>query len=141
MPACGRGTAWRVCASVSCSGCNGRTLICTKACCTSAVSSRAWTNTPPKTKAALRRIPLSEEMSKHLAALKLRSPHSKDNGPVFAARNGKPLKHRNATRRGFEAAAKYAEIDDVSLTDAPCLRLAHDRPGHLLDRVGRAHGA
>ena len=32
---------------------------------------------------------------------------------MFAARNGKPLGHRNATRRGFEAAEK-AGIDGVT---------------------------
>jgi integrase len=69
---------------------------------------------PPKTKAAIRRVPLSEEMKTHLAALKLRSPHSKEGDPVFAGRTGKPLGHRNATRRGFEAAAKHAGIEGVS---------------------------
>ncbi|HEY3961524.1 MAG TPA: site-specific integrase [Gaiellaceae bacterium] len=68
----------------------------------------------PKTKAAVRRIPLSDEMKTQLAALKLGSHHSRDTDPVFAARNGKPLGHRNATRRGFEAAAEHAEIEGVS---------------------------
>jgi integrase len=69
---------------------------------------------PPKTPAAVRRIPLSDEMKLHLAELKLLSRYSGDNDPVFAARNGTPLAHRNATRRGFEAAAALAEIDAVS---------------------------
>ena len=69
---------------------------------------------PPKTKAALRRIPLSDEMSKELAALKLRSRYSADIDPVFAARNGKPLMHRNATGRGFQPAAGKAGIEGVS---------------------------
>jgi len=68
----------------------------------------------PKTRAAVREIPLSEEMTKQLAALKLRSRHSKNGDPVFAAASGKPLGHRNATRRGFEPAAERAEIDGVS---------------------------
>jgi integrase len=33
---------------------------------------------------------------------------------VFAARNGRPLRHRNATRRGFETAAEKAGIHGVS---------------------------
>ena len=33
---------------------------------------------------------------------------------MFAARNGKPLMHRNATGRGFEPAAKKAGIEDVT---------------------------
>ena len=69
---------------------------------------------PPKTKAAIRRIPLSEEMTRELAALRLRSRYSSEDDPVFAARNGRPLKHRNATRRGFELAAAKAGIDDVT---------------------------
>ena len=46
---------------------------------------------PPKTKAALRRIPLSAEMTRQLVELKLRSRYSADEDPVFAARNGRPL--------------------------------------------------
>lgn len=71
----------------------------------------------PKTTAALRRIPLSREMTECLGELKRqralrRIPAAGD--PVFAARNGQPLGHRNATRRGFEAAAKHAGIEGVS---------------------------
>jgi integrase len=79
---------------------------------------RQWTRTgeyaAPKTKAGLRRVPLSEDLTKYLAAFKLRSSHSGDTDPVFASRNGKPLSHRNVTRRGFEAAVKLAGIEDVS---------------------------
>jgi len=79
---------------------------------------RQWTRlggyAPPKTRAALRRIPLSDEVTKELAALKLRSRYSGDTDPVFAARNGKPLMHRNATGRGFERAAAKAGIDGES---------------------------
>jgi integrase len=53
-------------------------------------------------------------MTKHLTALKLRSPYSADEEQVFASRNGKPLGHRNVTRRGFEPAAKEAGIEGVS---------------------------
>jgi integrase len=69
---------------------------------------------PPKTKAAVRRIPLSAEMTRQLAELKLRSRYSAHEDPVFAARNGKPLMHRNATGRGFELAASKAGIEDVT---------------------------
>jgi integrase len=79
---------------------------------------RQWTRlgeyAPPKTTAALRRIPLSAEMTKQLAALKLRSRYSGDTDPVFAARTGKALGHRNATRRGFETSAAKAGIDGVT---------------------------
>jgi integrase len=83
---------------------------------------------PPKTKAALRRIPLSHEMKKYLAELKLGSDFSADDDPVFASRNGKPLGHRNATRRGFEAAAAQAEIEGVtfhSMRHAFASRMIH----------------
>ena len=79
---------------------------------------RQWTRSSeyarPKTEAALRRIPLSYEMTKYLAALKLRSHHSKDEHPVFASKSGAPLGHRNVTRRGFEVAAGHAGIEGVS---------------------------
>ena len=55
---------------------------------------RQWTRlgeyAPPKTKAALRRLTLSDDMTKHLAALKLRSRHSIDTAPVFAAATASP---------------------------------------------------
>jgi integrase len=84
---------------------------------------------PPKTKAAVRRIPLSEEMTRELAALKLLSRYSADDDPVFAARNGKPLKHRNATRRGFELAAEKAGIEDVSFHS-----MRHAFASRMIDR-------
>jgi integrase len=83
----------------------------------------------PKTKAAIRRIPLSDDMTKYLAALKLRSRHSKDEHPVFAARNGKPLGHRNVTRRGFEAAAEEAGIEGVSFHS-----MRHAFASRMIDR-------
>ena len=44
----------------------------------------------------------------------MRSHYSKDEEPVFAAKSGKPLGHRNVTRRGFEPAARHVEIEGVS---------------------------
>ena len=82
----------------------------------------------PKTEAALRRVPISDEMTKHLAALKLRSQFSQDDDPVFTALNGKPLQHRNVTRRGFEPAAKHAEVEGVtfhSMRHAFASRMIH----------------
>ena len=48
---------------------------------------------------------------------------------MFAARNGKPLKHRNATRRGFEAAAKEAGIEAVSFHS-----MRHAFASRMIDR-------
>jgi len=81
---------------------------------------RQWTRAreygPPKTPSSVRRVPLSPEMTKYLAALKLRSKFSGDSDPVFASRTGTPLTHRNVTKRGFAPAAKLAELD-VSIHD------------------------
>lgn len=71
---------------------------------------------PPKTASSVRRVPLSAGMTKYLAALKLRSKFSSDTDPIFAARTGRPLSHRNVTKRGFAPAAKLAELD-VSIHD------------------------
>jgi integrase len=68
-------------------------------------------------------------MTRQLAALKLWSRYSNDDHPVFAARNGKPLKHRNANRRGFEAAAAKAGIDRVSFHS-----MRHAFASRMIDR-------
>ena len=47
--------------------------------------------------------------------LRMASRFSADEDPIFAARSGKPLGHRNVTRRGFEAARANAGLPD-SLT-------------------------
>ena len=58
---------------------------------------------------------LPPELRDELIALRLRSPHSHDEHPIFASRNGTPLGHRNVTRRGFEPAAKEAKLEGVSM--------------------------
>src|SRR5207244_2495685 len=81
---------------------------------------RQWTRAgeygPPKTPSSVRRVPLSSEMTKYLAALKLGSTFSADTDPVFASRKGSPLQHRNVTSRGFAPAAKLAGLE-VSIHD------------------------
>jgi integrase len=78
---------------------------------------RDGTYGPPKTEAGIRRVPLSQDMVKHLKEWKLRSPHSGYEKPVFAGRDGRPLGHRNATRRGFEKARDLAGIEGVTFHD------------------------
>lgn len=82
---------------------------------------RQWTRAgeygPPKTPAGVRRLPLSDEMVKFLAALKLRSSYSSDEDPLFASRNGKPLGHRNVSGRGFKPAIDLVAIEDVTFHD------------------------
>jgi site-specific recombinase XerC len=56
-------------------------------------------------------------MVSYLRQLKVGSRFSQDDDPVFASKSGQPLGHRNATRRGFEPAAKLAEIEGVSFHD------------------------
>lgn len=79
---------------------------------------RQWTRAgeyaEPKTAAARRRIALSDEVTKFLLAHRLRSRVSGDDDPIFASGSGRPLSHRNVTRRGFEAAARAAGLDGVS---------------------------
>ena len=43
-----------------------------------------------------------------------RARFSQANHPVFASKTGQPLGHRNATRRGFQAAGVEAGIGGVS---------------------------
>ena len=82
---------------------------------------KQWTRAgeygPTKSDAGVRRVPLSADMVKYLAALKLNSNYSGDDDPVFASKNGKPLGHRNVTRRGSEPAIKLAGIGDISIHD------------------------
>jgi integrase len=80
---------------------------------------RQWTRkgelAPPKTEAALRRLPLSDDLVSFL-----REHHKRDMTSgrasefVFPSRAGGPLSHRNVVRRGFEPAAKLAQIEGVS---------------------------
>jgi integrase len=48
---------------------------------------------------------------------------------VFAARNGKPLGHRNVTRRGFETAASEAKIEGVTFHS-----MRHAFASRMIDR-------
>ncbi len=94
---------------------------------------RQWTRlgeyAPPKTQAAIRRVPLSLDMARYLTEHKLVSDHSKDEDPVFASKSGRPLGHRNATGRGFEPAAKEAGIEGVSFHS-----MRHAFASRMIDR-------
>lgn len=59
---------------------------------------------PTKTKAGVRSIALPADLKQLLLELRMQSKHSLESEPIFAARSGKPLGHRNVTRRGWEAA-------------------------------------
>ena len=80
---------------------------------------RQWTKdgtfAPPKTEAALRRIPLSADF---VAFLREHHKNAMATGRasdlVFPSKSGTPLSHRNVQSRGFDPAAKLAEIEGVS---------------------------
>jgi integrase len=94
---------------------------------------RQWTRlgeyAPPKTRAAVRRLPLSTEMVTYLTKHKLASKYSKDADPVFASKSGRPLLHRNATGRGFDGAAKKAKLTGVSFHS-----MRHAFASRMIDR-------
>jgi integrase len=94
---------------------------------------RQWTRlseyAPPKTRAAVRRVPLSTDMVKYLSEHKLASRYSKDDEPVFASKSGRPLGHRGATGRGFAGAAKEARLEGVSFHS-----MRHAFASRMIDR-------
>ncbi len=77
--------------------------------------SRQWLRTkaygPTKTRAGNRTLAVPGDLREVLIGLRLASRFSQDSDPVFAARTGGPLCHRNATMRGFEAARDEAGLD------------------------------
>jgi len=76
---------------------------------------RAGEFAPPKTAAALRRVPLSENLVTFLRAHRKQAlANGKASTIVFPSRTGGPLTHRNVQRRGFEPAATRAGIGGVS---------------------------
>jgi integrase len=80
---------------------------------------RQWTRAreldTPKTEAALRRIPLSDDLVAFLREHHKRAlAEGRAGSFVFISRIGGPLSHRNVQRRAFEPAAALAEIDGVS---------------------------
>jgi integrase len=78
---------------------------------------RQWTLTgeltPPKTRNGIRRVPLTPDLVRDLRKHKLASKFSKDDDFVFASKTGKPLAHRNAQVRGFEAARDKAGLPET----------------------------
>jgi integrase len=76
---------------------------------------RQWLRTkaygPTKTRAGNRTLAVPGDLREVLNGLRLASRFSQDADPIFAARTGGPLCHRNATMRGFEAARDEAGLD------------------------------
>jgi integrase len=65
---------------------------------------------PPKTRAGIRRVPLTSEMVAFFRELKLASRFSQPDDFVFSSDNGTPLQHSNVRRRGFEPARDLAGL-------------------------------
>jgi integrase len=82
---------------------------------------RQWTRSrelaEPKTPKALRRVPLSTDMTALLRRHRLASRFSMNEHFVFASKIGGALAHRNVQRRGFEAARNEAGIEGVTFHD------------------------
>jgi integrase len=65
---------------------------------------------PCKTAAGKRLIYLPDDMAELLRGLWVTGDHRAPSHPIFASTVGTPLTHRNATRRGFEAARDEAKL-------------------------------
>jgi integrase len=64
-----------------------------------------------KTKRSRRVIEAPDSLLKMLRSHRAASPNKAPDGLVFAARNGKPLDHRNVAQRGLARAVKRANLD------------------------------
>jgi integrase len=69
---------------------------------------------PPKTRAGIRRIPISPDLVRALKAWKLACPPSPDD-LVFPTTDGRPLRRSNALRYGLWAALRRAGLRRVSM--------------------------
>jgi integrase len=83
---------------------------------------RTGNRVDPKTPQALRDVVLMPALARLLREHRLASPFSSDSDCVFASARGTPLYFRNVERRGLDAAAAAAGLNDG---DRPKLRL-HD---------------
>lgn len=87
---------------------------------------------PPKTRAAIRDIPLTAQLVDVLCDHRRRSPGAAARDWVFATGNSTPLGHRNAERRALRSAAEKAGLNDDG---GPPLRfhdLRHTFASHLI---------
>ena len=84
---------------------------------------------PPKTKAGIRRVPLTNEMVSFFRELKLRSRFSRPEDFVFSSENGTALQHSNIRRRASEPARDLADLPEAlrfhDLRHAFASRAAH----------------
>jgi len=79
--------------------------------------SRQGERVEPKTPQAKRSVVLMPALGRTLRELKLASAFSRDDDFVFATVKGTPHGYRNIERRGLDAAAEKAGIDDLHFHD------------------------
>lgn len=107
----------------------------------SAQLSRARRGSParrvaPKTPAALRDVPLAPQLVGLLRDYRAGSPATGPGDWVFATGVGTPLGHRNAERRGLNAAAARAGLDDGRWPRLRFHDLRHTFASHLIVDLG-----
>ena len=84
---------------------------------------------PPKTKAAVRRIPLSDEMTRELAAFRLHSRYSGDDDPVFAAKTASNSSTATPPRSAGPFTFANVSTDRAAgEAERAAFRVAADRP-------------
>jgi integrase len=86
----------------------------------------------PKTRAAIRDIPLVPQLARELREHQHASPGSSATGWVFATGNGTPLGHRNAQSRGLGHAARLAGLEDGGWPPLRFHDLRHTFASHLI---------
>ena len=92
----------------------------------------------PKSKHGVRRLPLTPDLKKALAAHRLQSLWSKDEDPIFATRfEGNPYRGEDLLRRILKPAAKAAGLVDAEGKTWPGFHTLRHTCGTNLARAGR----
>jgi integrase len=86
----------------------------------------------PKTRAAVRDIPLAPQLATVLARERARARFSGDNDYVFATRLGTPLGHRNVARTALAHAVTRARLDGRGRPPLRFHDLRHTFASHLI---------
>jgi integrase len=86
----------------------------------------------PKTRAAVRDIPLAPQLATLLARERARAGFSADNDYVFATRHGAPLGQRNVARTALARAARRAGLDRGGRPPLRFHDLRHTFASHLI---------
>ena len=90
------------------------------------------TRVVPKTRAAVREIPLVPQLREMLREHLAKAGHGGPSSWVFASQVGTPLGHRNAQRRALSTAASRAGLDDGRWPPLRFHDLRHTFASHLI---------